>query len=119
MATITDTRIEDVFEFIHGQADETDLDHIFDAYKTRTKVLRDKRALGVAPGAEVVIKGISPKYLSGLRGTVHEIDGKSASVRLDEASTRRLRYSGRKIFVPADETNYVLEGLPKSTCHAA
>lgn len=117
MATATATTIEDVFEFIHGQANETDLDNIFDAYRSRTKVLREKRALSVSPGKEVVVTGVSPKYLNGLRGTVEEVDGKCASVRLDEASTRRLRASGsRRFFIPDDETNYVLTGLPKSTC---
>lgn len=117
MATATIT-IEDVFEYIHGHADEAELDSLVEAFKARRKALSAKRALGVKKGSKVALTGLKPKYLNGLSGTVETVSGTHADVRLNEESTRRLRYSGRQFYVPEGENEYVM-AVPKVCCTAA
>lgn len=118
MATATIT-IEDVFEYVHGHADEEELDSLVEAFKARRKALSQKRALNVKVGTEVTLSGLSPKYLNGMSGTVETVNGTRADVRLNEASTRRLRYSGKRFYVPEDEEQYLLPGVPKGCCDAS
>ena len=76
-------------------ADRDDIDVLFDAVKRRAKTLREDTAAAVCVGATVETANLSPKALSGLRGTVTRIDGKRATITLDERSTavlKRTRY---------------------------
>lgn len=109
--------MQDVTQHIVNTATEEDLDTLFEAVRTRRKVLRDLRAMSVRDGAEVTLQGISPKYLNGLTGTVQPgRRGQRVDVLLDEESTDRLRYASRKIFIPAETKRHVLTGVPASTC---
>lgn len=115
MATATIT-IEDVFEYVHGHADEEELDSLVEAFKARRKALSEKRALNVKVGTEVTLSGLSPKYLNGLAGTVETVNGSRADVRLNEESTQRLRFKGKRFYVPMDEETHLLTGVPKGCC---
>ena len=105
-----------LLSFIIMEADEHDLDRIIQSVKDRRKVLRDARAAAVQIGADVTLDNLSPKYLNGLEGTVVVISGKRADVRLTEKSTGLLRFSGTRFHVPEGTTEYVLRGVPLSTC---
>ena len=76
-------------------ADADDVEVFFDALKRQSKAIREDRAASVMIGATVETVNLSPKALCGLRGTVKRIDGKRATVTLDERSTallKRTRY---------------------------
>lgn len=113
------TTLQDVIAFIASEADADDISRIHGATKQRTRTLRDIRAAAVKIGSEVKITDISPKYLSGMRGEVTEINGKHATVLLTKDDTDVLRYSGRRFFVPSGVDRYTLGGLPLSTLVAA
>lgn len=72
-------------------AERDDIDVFFDAVKRRAKTLREDTAAAVMVGATVETVNLSPKALCGLRGTVKRIEGKRATVTLDEASTEILK----------------------------
>lgn len=111
MATLVDT-----LGFIASEADETDVERLFDALSARRSALRAVRAAAVTIGVKVQIDQISPKYLIGLTGTVTSIKGKRATVTLDEKSTGVLRYAGSRFSVSPDATSYDLTGVPLSCC---
>lgn len=60
-------------EYVLERADEHDLNGIAQAMNSRRRLLREKAAAAVTLGATVTITDISPKYLSGLVGTVKDI----------------------------------------------
>lgn len=119
MTTMTETEtttFPDVLAFIASQASSDEVSRIFEAGRQRSRMLRTVQAASVSIGANVVLDNISPKYLNGLTGTVVSIKGARAEVLLDETSTTRLRYSGGRFFVPADETNHRMPGVPLTAC---
>lgn len=117
-AIIAPTRTAAV-SFISDHADEADLDAITATIKARQKMLATRRASAVIVGQAVTLDGLSPKYLNGLAGTVKSIRGNYADVELDEASTGRLRFYGRRRFIIAEgATHYVMSGIPLSTCRS-
>lgn len=115
-ATTTPASIGPILDYVHSSADEQDLDSLIQAVKTRRNVLGEQRAATVRRDAPVRLDGLSPKYLNGLTGTVETTKGNRADVRLDEQSTSRLRYSGKKYYIPADESQFLLSGVPKQCC---
>ncbi|WP_198939832.1 hypothetical protein [Streptomyces sp. MJM1172] len=116
--------LEQVAEFIVNEADSEDIDRIIDAVKTRRSTLRQHSAAiaaaSVKTGARVELQNLSPKYLNGLTGTVAEVKrGRvtRATVKLDEESTKQLRWSGsRRFFVSEKATEYDLHGVPVTSC---
>lgn len=115
-ATTTPSSVTEVLDYVHSHADEQDLDALFRAIRTRRSVLGEQRAATVRRDTEVHLDGLSPKYLNGLTGTVESLKGNRADVRLDEKSTNRLRYAGRKFYIPTEEKQYLLTGVPKQCC---
>lgn len=115
-ATTTPSSVTEVLDYVHSRADEQDLEALLQAVKTRRNVLGEQRAATVRNGTEVRLDGLSPKYLNGLTGTVVSTKGNRADVRLDKASTNKLRYAGRKFYVNANEEEYLLTGVPKQCC---
>lgn len=108
--------LTEVLTFIAEKATSADIGRIHDATAARIRALRAIRAAAVQTGQQVVLDGIKPKALAGLRGTVARIDGRYADVELDEASTETLRWSRTRVFVPEGVTRYVLTGIPLSCC---
>lgn len=79
----------------------------------RRAVVRALRGALVRPGCAVVLRDISPKYLSGLRGTVTTLTkGRKgiplATLTLDEPSSAQLAKAGKGRYEPAN----VLDGIP-------
>jgi len=116
MPTTAAASLDQVLDYVHGHADERELDTLADALKSRHNALRQRRALAVHTGLGVRLNDLSPKYLNGLTGTVETESGNRVDVRLDKASTTTLRYAGRKFFIGPDEEEYLLRGVPKSSC---
>lgn len=90
---------------------------------TVLQVVKDRRtelSMRLEVGKAVRIDGISPKYLNGLTGRISDIQrgtGKPiATVTLDVASTARLRATGRRTFIPPQEQNHPLGGIPLVCC---
>lgn len=111
--------ISDVLSYLHNQADQQDLDSITQASRTRRKALGEQQAAVVRIGLTVRLDGLSPNYLNGLTGTVSSLAGTHAQVRLDTASTRKLRTSSRRFHIPADTEEHLLGGIPKACCQVA
>ncbi|HEU0130802.1 MAG TPA: hypothetical protein VFQ85_07405 [Mycobacteriales bacterium] len=110
--------LTDVLTFIAGQASAEDLNRIWDAARARQKALRAIRAAAVNVGQDVVLAGLRPRELDGLTGTVISISRTRGQVRLDEASTRRLRDAQiTQTYVPDGVTEHILGGIPLSCCH--
>lgn len=90
----TEPSITDVVAYIQQQADEHDIDSVLAAVKTRRKLLQDQEAAAVKEGSAVELRGLRPKYLNGLAGTVARIESNGArriaTVTLDATSTQRL-----------------------------
>lgn len=115
--------LQEVVTFTATEASASDLDRIFEASKIRRKALASARAASVSVDAEVEVAGnISPKALSGLKGTVTEIRGDRGDVLLDEKSTQTLAY-GRSKFsgvayaaLSTEDKRYLLVGVPLSCC---
>ena len=108
--------LQDAITFITDEATDADLTRLTQAMKLRNSVLRAQRAALVNVGDTVRLIKISPKYLTGLTGTVVEVSPKRSRVVLDAASTRKLaRTNQRRFFVASDSTDYELGGLPAST----
>jgi hypothetical protein len=103
------TTKEDVLAFIVTQATSADLQEFADAAKVRkASVARSMR-----PGTPVVINGISPKYLNGLKGTVKVIEKNRCTVTLDAVSTQMARVKGTgRFYIAPDATSYDLSGIP-------
>lgn len=111
-----DTNLTDVLTFIADKASADDLERIWNAARNRQKTLRAVRAAAVQVGQDVVLDGLSPRQLNGLTGTVVSISKASGQVRLDEASTRRLRAARlTRVHVPDNVTEHVLH-VPLSCC---
>ena len=116
------TTLADVLGFIIDGSAAGDLERITDMVRQRQRALRALQAAAVSVGAQVRIKGLSPKYLNGLEGVVESITKSSGNVRLSKLSTVQLRVSvaastfrGR-FFVRDDEERYLLTGVPLSCC---
>lgn len=99
-------------------ATEDDLDRIIAAIKERRKVLATARASEVQVGMACTLTGLSPKYLNGLTGTVvRDPQGRSGArsfaCKLDEASTKTLRWqASSRFYIAEGVTEYVLPGVP-------
>lgn len=116
MTTTAPSSVTEVLDYVHSRADEQDLEALIQAVKTRRHVLGEQRAATVRIGTKVQLDGLSPKYLNGLTGTIEATKGARADVRLDKASTNKLRYAGRKFYVNANTEEYLLTGAPKQCC---
>lgn len=110
----TDTTITDVLAYIQTRADAADLDALSGAVRARQRDLGAQNAANVRVGVAVTTYNLSPKYLNDLTGVVEAVSGSRADIRLDEASTARLRRTGRRFYVPQDETQHLLTGVPKA-----
>jgi hypothetical protein len=119
MSTAT-PELPDVVGFVLERADENDLDSIAQAMKSRHGILREKAAAAVTEQATVTIRGIKPKYLTGLSGVVKEIvNGRGtrlATITLDKASIDTLAYSSTRYAFLAGCDSYDLSGVPLSCC---
>lgn len=112
--------LQDSVTFILTEASEADVSRIFAACRQRTATLRTVAAAAVQVGMATRLDDLSPKYLNGLTGTVTSIKGARCTVELDERSTTRLRYAGRRRFyIPEDAAHYSLTGVPTSSAKAA
>lgn len=111
------TDLNDVTQFIYG-ADEPMLDAIREAMKLRHKMIGQQRAASLEIGDVVTLVNLSPKALNGLTGSIKEFSSMShVTVRLDEESTRTLRWSrSRFSAIPAEVDEYPLTGIPASCC---
>lgn len=109
--------IGDVQAYIWADASAEDIERIYTACKERNRLLKAQRAAEVSVGTAVTLRGLSPKYLNGLTGTVESIKGQRGAITLDEASTETLRWAGKRYYVPEGVTNFVLNGVPLSCCH--
>lgn len=117
MSDTAELTVNDATAFIIGHASQDDVDRLFDALNVRRKTLDRERAASVRVGMTVSIGAIRPKYLANLTGTVSSIDGRSATVTLDAASTQLLRTQrSSRFFIPTDTTEYALPGVPLSCC---
>jgi hypothetical protein len=119
MTTSDAVTAETVNTYLAEQATEAEIVRYHAAARQRRDGLGALRAAAVVPGSVVVIGGMKPKYLNGLRGTVGVIERMPRSRRvfttltLDEASTRTLRDHQR---VPADTTHHEIDGIPLTCC---
>ncbi len=100
--------------FLTHQADEAQLDALYAVTKKRRDALDVIRMSSIKVGDQVVTAHIKPKYYAGLRGTLTAITsprrGRQGTViRLDEASTERLR---KHEWIPDGATNYEVDVIP-------
>lgn len=118
--TIGTLELPTVVEYVLERADEHDLNGIAQAMNSRRRLLREKAAAAVTVGATVTIADISPKYLSGLVGTVKDIvagRGKRvATVTLTKESTATLGFSSNKYGFLVGRDSFDLTGVPLSCC---
>lgn len=91
--TTTDTResrFQQALTFTLTEATDAELDRLFAAARERRKmnlsVAAAETMASLAVGDTVEVKGVSPKYLNGTRGTVAAI-GQKVKVRCDLATT--------------------------------
>ncbi|MGP3776991.1 hypothetical protein ACTWJ8_39780 (plasmid) [Streptomyces sp. SDT5-1] len=99
--------------YIATEASDADCDRILAVMKERRKALRQQAAAAIVVGLDVEVVNIKPAALKGHRGTVKEIDGRSATVKFTAESTRELRHArSRQIFVPAGVTELEMDGIP-------
>jgi hypothetical protein len=82
--------IREVIEFIYDETDEQDITNIFNACKSRKRVLGQCRAAQVRVDQQVRVVNISPKYLNGLTGKVEFLSGSRCDIQLDERSKARI-----------------------------
>lgn len=114
--------LADVLGFIIDGSTAGDLERITDMVRQRQRALRALQAAAVSVGAQVRIKGLSPKYLNGLEGVVESITKSSGNVRLGKLSTGRLRVTTKsstyrtRFYIRDDEEHYLLAGVPLSCC---
>lgn len=103
--------------FVLSHATDDDLNRLFDAIKQRRAALGAIRAATLTVGTKVKIGKLTPKYLNDLIGTITAIDGKRATVTLDETSTDLLRFTKQNRFVvPPGSTSYGVPGVPLACC---
>ena len=118
VATVT---LPGVIGFIINATDD-ELDRIADAIRQRQRALRALQAAAVSVGAQVRLKGLSPKYLNGLEGVVESIAKSSCNIRLSKLSTARLRVTTKsstfhtRFYIRDDEEHYLLTRVPLSCC---
>ena len=93
---------------ILANATGDDIDQVISACNTRRATLRQMDAAALRVGEKGRTKGLSPKYLNGLTGMIES----PSVIRLDEASTEILRYSGKRFYVAPGVKEYVLRGIP-------
>lgn len=79
------------------------LDAIYDAWKTRRKVIVALTALtnvsNIVKGDTVTLKGLSPKYLNGITCEVTKVNDKTVVVRMP-FTTGKFR-QGQELTIPA------------------
>lgn len=105
----------DALTFVASATSDDELDRIVAAVNARRRTLREVRSAAVTIGSVVTIQNLSPAYLNGLTGKVEANSrGKRTrvDVRLDEQSTKILRFQGGRFPVGADTTEYLLGGVP-------
>jgi hypothetical protein len=105
----------DALTFVANSSSDHELDLIVAAVNARRRALREVRSAAVTIGSVVTIQNLSPAYLNGLTGTVEAHSrGKRTrvDVRLDEKSTKILRFQGGRFPVGAETTEYLLGGVP-------
>jgi hypothetical protein len=108
--------ITELLAGIHSLESQQELDAVFEAFKSRSKVVRSIRAAAISLGDTVSIVNITPKALTGLKGTVNELGPTYAVLTLDAESTEKLRWARTSRFtIPQDVTEFQLKGIPK-TC---
>lgn len=109
--------IDTIAAHVVNAATMNDLDTLIAAVKTRRTALNALNAMAVTADSEIELSGLSPQYLNGLTGTVKPgRRGQRVDILLTEASTSRLRRSGRKYFIPADTERFILTGVPAACC---
>jgi len=108
--------ITDALTFVANAQIEDELNRLQSAINARRQSIAAIRAAAITVGAKVELSNLSPKYVNGLTGTVEAYSrGKRTrmDVRLDEASTRRLRILGGHRFpVPEGVKEYLFMGVP-------
>lgn len=116
------TSFQHVLDYVMSSATEAELDQLFGAAKQRRQNLAQIRAASLNPGDKVETFNLSPAFYNGLKGAIIKFTnrprkkGRLASLKLDTESTMALRYWGAtKVSVPADVTEYVLEGIPDTS----
>jgi hypothetical protein len=105
----------DALTFVANASSDDELDRVVAAVNARRRTLREVRSAAVTIGSVVKIQNLSPAYLNGLTGTVEAHSrGKRTrvEVRLDETSTKILRFQGGRFQVSAETTEYLLGGVP-------
>jgi hypothetical protein len=94
--------------------DKDQLDIVATALRAREKYVREaaaRQALATLQvGQKVTLKGLSPKYLNGLTGTITARDGEKFSVEFDEHSAWQARRYGKNVRVPPGCIDPVTEG---------
>lgn len=108
--------ITDALTFVANAQSEDELDRLRDAITARRQSVAAIRAAAITIGTRVQLSGLSPKYVNGLTGTVEAYSrGKRTrmDVRLDEVSTRRLRFMGASRFPVAEGVQeHLFGGVP-------
>ncbi|MGI5255677.1 hypothetical protein [Actinacidiphila glaucinigra] len=109
------TTLADVTRYIAAHATEEDITRLHTVIRERTNALRAQAAASITTGVAVKIVDIRPAALKECKGTVKSIDGKHASVELDEASTIDLRFANlKRLRVPDDVKRHTVTGIPLS-----
>ena len=95
--------LSDISRLLNTVNDLTELDAIYDAWKTRRKVVIALTALtnvsNIVKGDTVTINGVSPKYLNGIPCEVVKVNDKTVVVRLP-VTTGKYR-QGQELTIPA------------------
>lgn len=112
--------VSDILRFVLERADETDLDRLARAIRSRHRTLKEKAAAGVTEGVKVRLDGINPKYLAGLTGTVKSISPsgrtRRAVITLDKQSSSALALATEKYRFLIGKDSYDLTGIPVTCC---
>jgi preprotein translocase subunit YajC len=98
------TTFQEALDFV-STATEQEVRLLFDAGNRRAKTIRANQAAANAAtltvGSKVRTKGLKPKYLSGLPGTVTRVDGSKISIEVDESHQFETGRYSRNFTVPA------------------
>jgi hypothetical protein len=119
---MTETTLVQLTTFILTEATDSDVQRLEGALRDRRKALATTRAAAVVVGAQVTTRGLNPKFMNGLSGTVAKIEttgrgarrGQYAYLTLDERSTEELRWQASTRFpVPHGVTTFTMSaGIP-------
>lgn len=102
-----------VLVYLAQHASLPEIEQAITAATARRTSLRSAVATTLTVGRTVRMDRIATKYLNGLSGEITLVDGKHATVRLDAASTLRLRMARqRRFIVPQDATGFPVSGIP-------